>query len=1041
MLNPPKGSTGSKLPQNKDTRKLTPKEWIAYNESIGNLRVPSQAVYPSFKDPNKSYDIPDNPNDHLPYITYTSDWPPRPTPINGSKPVQLGPNTNYNPNTGQYFNPVTQTEIQPIIEQYYKGGNVKGYAYGSNPYGVQPQVSGYTSPYTQQGQNTPQNQNNGGQGAKLAGAASSTGNILSWANQAAGAVQQGFNRDDQGYIYNDDQRALNEVITPTYKHVGNKIKEGDWGGAFKEQFLGAQYVRAAQNMLGNDKKDTKFNKFFGVGDDFRAAEKARLEEAKMEQDAAKKDRKLTEDSMLSEKMALRDMGITGLKDEYLKPLDFSAPQGLVNTAMQGYNQGAVNQFNDAKGANANEKVLNTGINYLKQLNPFKKANGGNVGYNKGGDIKGHGGPKDDAINAEIEEGAFIVPNENLELARIIRADMFPETNGQNASLRDKKETAVPVKLSNMEHKFTKEEKDEIIEELGEEMLEMLAPNAEDESEEMREGGLTQAKASKILHDGTIRGKSITDKQRKYFGAIASGEFKCGGMIKGYKNGGVVPEYANGTGKDGVDPDFVKKELAKIEAQRKADAKRMGEQQAQLKYDEAVRNLRAQIYKNLERQNADKKKYKSELDKYTAEYNAVKKSYDDYVKESDFELNRPESPSRAYIGTSDKPSAESVRKEREKLLKMLQEKESKLNEAKKNYDFASNESNYIKTGSKQKSTDLPSDFKPFSQGITQGIGTDTDLDSAKRLESDIKSTPVKKQVVKKKTPPAVDPYQTWVNSMRPGIQEFDPNEPQAAPFAQSVTQPVDQSPAQDQKIPYSGVDPNLAIYDRDMAARLAELEGQNQPSGQRSNVNWQDVAGGLINYGIPALQVGMGLRNLKKAGDRPVDQLDPDFLRSVSRSAGTTAETKARSEYGLDPATLAYLNQQNQLATRQAMANARNYSGGSAANALSLSGAALGDQFGRTLQTKVADAQAKEAKYGDYLNAQRYQDQLTGMKADMNRRLFTDNLNAWQQDTNTAGALINTGLTNAIDSYRADQRMKNYKQVMSQANNFNYNPYQ
>lgn len=36
------------------------------------------------------------------------------------------------------------------------------------------------------------------------------------------------------------------------------------------------------------------------------------------------------------------------------------------------------------------------------------------------------------------------------------------------------------------------------------------------------GKITPAKARKILEDGTIRGKKLTPKQRRYFGWIAAG---------------------------------------------------------------------------------------------------------------------------------------------------------------------------------------------------------------------------------------------------------------------------------------------------------------------------------------------------------------------------------------------------------------------------------------------------------------------------------------------------------------------------------------
>jgi hypothetical protein len=47
------------------------------------------------------------------------------------------------------------------------------------------------------------------------------------------------------------------------------------------------------------------------------------------------------------------------------------------------------------------------------------------------------------------------------------------------------------------------------------------------------GGLTQDKAREILHDGTVHGNKITDKQRRYFGAVASGYLQEGGITEDY----------------------------------------------------------------------------------------------------------------------------------------------------------------------------------------------------------------------------------------------------------------------------------------------------------------------------------------------------------------------------------------------------------------------------------------------------------------------------------------------------------------------------
>ena len=34
--------------------------------------------------------------------------------------------------------------------------------------------------------------------------------------------------------------------------------------------------------------------------------------------------------------------------------------------------------------------------------------------------------------------------------------------------------------------------------------------------------LSKGKAKEILHDGTVRGRAITDRQRRFMGAVASG---------------------------------------------------------------------------------------------------------------------------------------------------------------------------------------------------------------------------------------------------------------------------------------------------------------------------------------------------------------------------------------------------------------------------------------------------------------------------------------------------------------------------------------
>ena len=59
-------------------------------------------------------------------------------------------------------------------------------------------------------------------------------------------------------------------------------------------------------------------------------------------------------------------------------------------------------------------------------------------------------------------------------------------------------------------------------------------------------GLSAAKAKKILEDGTVRGKALTEKQKKFFGAVAGGATPLkklnGGWLEKFDNGGVQPNY-------------------------------------------------------------------------------------------------------------------------------------------------------------------------------------------------------------------------------------------------------------------------------------------------------------------------------------------------------------------------------------------------------------------------------------------------------------------------------------------------------------------
>lgn len=123
------------------------------------------------------------------------------------------------------------------------------------------------------------------------------------------------------------------------------------------------------------------------------------------------------------------------------------------------------------------------------------------GFAKGGTIKGEGTGTSDSIetkvgNKGIPEGSFIVPAKNNGLAKLIRKDVLGDKKDKVAGFKKGGNTDMAV--SNGEHLFTPKEKQKITAYLGQEILEKLAPEAEE------------------------------------------GEDKnCGGMIKKYKDGGWV----------------------------------------------------------------------------------------------------------------------------------------------------------------------------------------------------------------------------------------------------------------------------------------------------------------------------------------------------------------------------------------------------------------------------------------------------------------------------------------------------------------------
>jgi len=204
-----------------------------------------------------------------------------------------------------------------------------------------------------------------------------------------------------------------------------------------------------------------------------------------------------------------------------------------------------------------------------------------------------------------------------------------------------------------------------------------------------------------------------------------------------------------------------------------------------------------------------------------------------------------------------------------------------------------------------------------------------------------------------------------------------------------------------------------------------------PEGDKTD--WMQLAGNALPYALGAAQTIYGLNQLKKAGNRPVDKLDPDFLAALDKTRGYVTQADLQAKYGYTPEQLAALNMQNVGLTNAARYNARNLAGNNPAAALGLERAAANDAYGRALQTRIDDSNLKLQKQQIAADRQNAVNAMTWNKQQQNRQLFLDNLNAWQQKTQAAAALANTGGQNIIDQYNADKRLAAYSQMMKDAN--------
>ena len=660
----------------------------------------------------------------------------------------------------------------------------------------------------------------------------------------------------------------------------------------------------------------------------------------------------------------------------------------------------------------NVKYSNEQVNKLKKGLDFYESK--TKGYNNGGKIEGKGTAKSDSIMAKVEEGSFVVPAENADMAKGIRK-LYLKAPVKKANLNQKE--GEEVKLSNGEHLFTPQE-NEYLESIGI-SLEDLAPNAEHEEDGKKNGGLTSAKAKTILHDKHVNGKPLTDKQRKFFGAIASGQ-----SIKGYAAGGDV------LGEDEVDP---AKELARIKKE-KEDLDKAKE--AKGKYEEAVRSKREAEFKGKVEsydRKADRKNkitsWEKKRNDSKANLDALNKSYEAASKE--FKARNTPTAEQKAKGVKEGSDTNEQRKYKEDLLKKIQAAKSEFENADRTFNYVKDDNNYDASGNtktapkdavvaKNVSTtpvETTQNAKTYNELITPPSGfKGSSSDWKNSVDAKIKSG----EVVPKDATTATTGTSTKPTGLKaPSVINkkalASMNEPlpmKKAPLASDAV-PSDVTLTANSELPNMGgiksVDNSAPVYNKKRGSGILNALGNIDPT-----------------MGVGPMQTAMGI-NMLQGSVRPIDKavLDATYNANVNRA-------QEQSGYGYTPEQMAMLQQENQASLNDARFSARNFAGGNAGTAFNQERQAINQGWANKLGLTAADQELRMQK-------QKYADAQVANRADTlsanRRQAYLDALGAFNQKQAAGSQLIGAGLQNVIGTYRYNQELNNEDKQEKQRNAF------
>ena len=748
--------------------------------------------------------------------------------------------------------------------------------------------------------------------------------------------------------------AINELTAMPTDRIAAEAAKGNALGVLRETSLVGKLGRTGMQVIGKGDETKGFfgdvNKALGTTDRKIAGEKymaEQLAEAKAKDTAYKQ----------SQAVANRDAGI----------LEGAQVQGLYDLSSPEYDENR-------------QLILKPGY-----------AKGGVIGaakmmYAKGGTIVGKGGPKDDAIftkaNKEgIEPGSFIVPAENNEKAKGIRAALFGDKN-KVSKFKKGGEMESNVAVSNGEHLFTPKERKKIVNYLGEEILEELAPNAEENSEEMNMGGMLKRvggyamggktqpsyKGDRIVMDGndasTMRIEYDSPKPPRPVSILGfkNSSIGGGGMTSMFAMGGTTGTMTDRTNmaeyKDGG---LTKSKAKTMLHEGMANGKPITEQQ---------------------------RKYFGWVAGGSKESKMDGGAIHGYEKGG-----KIMAPKMMYANGTNVDGVDDA--------------DDMLNKYKKKLEKAKSENDSENIERYQKAVDVFQRLYNQSKGIS-------DEDS----KTQPTSTTEKPVVVKTETTAAKQPTATVTEtktkvkapSVKGGkkgkkvIEAFEPMERRDVALEElrkmDEAQAIGKEQSQENVIMTTPIEEASYVmpkYTKAPKKGLANYVGNIDPGAAFS-----------------AYQIGQGSK-LLKSGQRPEDvsKIDPAYNAAVERA-------QRDATFGYTPEQAAMLDQKAINALNDARFAGKNLASGSATTAFLQERQAINQGWSNALQLKSADQQLRMQK-------QQYADQAVKERADFldmqRRRAFGDAMNTYNVNQESGSALVGAGVRNAIGAFRYQKELE------------------